>query len=562
MADIIDRNYFSETKNSPSNLVKVTIDDRGQNAVYVGSTGAALVRMRENTTTVVQGTGGIFSSKPRERSKSYKYTELDVDTQKMLLASGVKEFAGTKIPEEPKNSLRTGMKTVSPNIFDDGTFSEVIDGVVSKDSRYIPTARIPDSYTYNFALNMGDRSIPISKKGNTQFAKPAVMFDSSFEEELAKARYLIGMEPYLTQEQATLFDHYTYRKYKTPNSSNAFAGAFIHIFITRPDLNLFMRGMDGMSLRPDVYQNSELASLIDLNPMGATSLVRRWKTGMTTDINLFLSNKATGVTLDNESIDEHNFVEAYNGSKPPFAGRFENTEGDISITFNETQDLAVSNTILLWLKYMHAVYIGEISPLGSPDEIAAKLYTNYTPHQHALWRRLDTHSSIYIIATDMTQRNIIFWRKYFGIFPKGTAHGGLTADGNGKAVEGMRKISIPFRYTTFRTNNLVDLFAFNSLNDIHVLYDSHSGFAGNSYLAPDVNVATEHDQIAGLPFVTFDDYDLRYITEGLKNLRPMHCPQLIFTRSDGALIPDNPDDYQKYWVNKYWGSPSRYSTRA
>ena len=525
-----------------------------ENNIFVKSSGRPVISAKQHIFEP-EKSSGIFSASQRDTLTRYKNVTIDVETQRLLRSAGVDTLNGTEIPENPTKPLKTGARQIDPNIHDTGVFSEIQPTPNNPDLRYIVTARSPDSFNYHFELNRNDDSIPIEQKGHAQYQRTVSMTDSEFETELAKARYLSGMEPYLDAVSAKEFDHFTYWRYKQPNSNNAFQGAFVHIFISRPDLHLFDRSKSGMELRSDVLSIPELASIIYTHPECAESLVQRWQTKAMTDINIFLSNRACGIQLSNDQIDDHQFVEGFTRIKPTFGGRMDNPEGDIDVTFNETQDLSVSNTILLWMKYIHATYTGDLSPLVNETAKSRHQFTRNIWHNNPLWRRLDSLASIYIIVTDMTQRNIIFWRKYFGVYPKATAFAGLSQDGAGRIVEGVRKISIPFKYTTFRSNNIVDLYAFNRLSNLRqTLGDSIGVFADNVYQTWDQNSVNEHDNISGLPFVAIEQHiNTSFLDYNRRIAEKMYNPQLLFTRSDGAFIPANYEDFQKNFVAKYWG---------
>lgn len=538
--------------------------------IFVQSDGTSMAKMAPNTWRPIPGST-MFSSSVRDTPSWYGKRYIDVETQKILRTAGVEVIEGIPIPENPTKPLDTKTTKRLGNIHDSGIFAEIetndpsIPGPVREDNRYIVTARVPDSYTYHYERQKYNTKISPLKKGNPLFEKPTNLSDPSFEDELAKARYLSGMEPYLDEESARKFDHFTYWKYKTPNSAVAFRGAYVHIFISKPDIHIFDRSKSGLVLRSDIASYPELSSIIYTHPDCAQSLVQKWQTGAMTDINLFLSNHATGIQLSNERLDEHSFAEAFTRIKPTYGGRMDVPEGELEITFNETQDLAVSSTMLLWMKYIHATYTGKISALMCDNSLRRSSFERNSNHLYPMWRTLDSLASVYVFATDMTQRKIIFWRKYFGVFPKSTSFSGLSPSGEGKIVENVRKVSIPFQYVTYRTNNIVDLYAFNRLSDLNrTIGDPLSKMKNNIYQTFDNTVSTEHDQISGIPFVAIEQHVSNVFNDYNKTLPgKMYSPQLLFARSDGAFIPTDPGKYAEEWINRYWGSPLRFpSTQA
>lgn len=532
----------------------------GEGNLFIRSTGESIITLRQFNFTPVRWAGIVTHFAP-EIPYHYKTQSLSIEAQNLLKQSGIASVFGTPLPKEVTKPLVIGQR-IDPNakeapaVFIERSTSGITDSEEAADRRYMVRNRVPDSVSYHYTRQMSDSSVPGIKKEHAQYAQPPSDY-YHFETELAKARYLTGMPPYLTEDNARNFDHFTYWKYKMSNPGNAFHGAFIHIFISRPDLHLFDRYKTTFTLRDDVMSNAELASLCYMCPDGAVSLVGKWQSKAVTDINLFLSNRAIGLDLGAESLGTHETVEGFNGIKQLFGGRFDNPNGQIDITFSETQDLSVSNTITLWMKYIGETYIGSLSPLvDSSHPINRSTFSYNTGYLHPMWRRIDSLASMYIIATDMTQRNIIFWRKYFGLFPAGNSYAGLSPSGDGKIAEGIRKVTIPFKYTTFRTNNIVDLYAFNRLSDIRRALNNGSNIfmRDNRYQVRDPNTVEDHDVIAGLPFVAIDQSINPTINNYNKTVpQSMYLPQLLFTRSDGAFIPQNSSTYSS-WVVKNWGT--------
>lgn len=551
---------YAFTKNSKYYTIGKYGESEGH--LFVGTLGKSYVTLNLPLYQPIQYDSKLFRHMSSEYNPLYEQSILDVDTQKALLAAGIRTVEGVKIPSDPKTHLVTGGLHRKPgSITDTGIFGEVSGSnntESERDRRYYVRTRVPDSANYHYERQKDDPSIPFLEKMHAQYQRPIELGDPDFEDQIAKARYLSGMTPYLTNEEAKQFEHFTYWRYKNLPDADLFRGAYVHIFITRPDLHLLDRFDTGprAKFRNDVMANRELYSLVMLNPEGALSLIGRWQTKAMTDINLFLSNRACGVSLSNETLDDHSFVDNFTKINMSFGGRMDNQEGNFDITFAETDDMSVSNTILLWMKYIHATYTGLLSPLC--DGKWTDRNNVNMGHHHPIWRRLDSLASAYVIATDMTQRKVIFWRKYFGIYPTHSSGSGMSFS-DSRMAEDVRKVTTSFKYTTFRTNNIADLYAFNRLSDLNYTFTKgNEAFKGDMYQVKDPNTIYDHNIISGLPFVALENHITDTPGEYNRTLpRQMITPHLLFTRTDGAFLPNGtPEEMSKY-VNRYWGGLSR-----
>lgn len=510
-------------------------------------------------------TSSMFKETDGPTASKYEYVTIDQSTQQLLKASGVYSINGVSIPKNPNGNMYTGLIKHANGIYDSGVFKKVGGAGQgasdsARDANLMVTSRVPDAVNYNYAKNQGTSGLSQREREHPQFKANIATLDAKFEAELAQARYLSGVMPYLNDHQAKEFDHFTYWKYKQVNTSNIFRGAYVHIFITRPDLHIFDRMESGREFRTEVLNDPDMATTIYMNPELALSLVDREQTGAMTNLNLFLSNRATAVSFDNEATDDHQFVEGFNKIAPSFGGRADNPPGQLDIIFNETQDLSVSNSALMWMRYIHLTYTGKISPLfdRTTDPLQMKREIGGVfPRLHPMFRRHDSLASIYIMATDMTQRNLIFWRKYFGVYPKGTAYAGLSKSQGVGLSEGSRTSQIPFKYITFRTNSMTDLYAFNRLSALD--YALSKGFQ-----TWDPQVSNDYENIAGLPFVAIE----QNISSSLDRFNyqiptKMYMPKLMFARTDGAFIPSSSEmSFKRNFIGKYWGDIGQTLTSA
>lgn len=76
--------------------------------------------------------------------------------------------------------------------------------------------------------------------------------------------------------------------------------------------------------------------------------------------------------------------------------------GSFTVNFDDDRNLSVFQQLKAWVDYISGVYIGEIDPTYSS----------------VINRELDYAANVYYILTAEDGYTILFWSKYYGVFPK------------------------------------------------------------------------------------------------------------------------------------------------
>lgn len=210
------------------------------------------------------------------------------------------------------------------------------------------------------------------------------------------------------------FQHNTeyYNRFKAAMPDDTLSRGFMHIFFTRPDCNLLSGG--GTSLKSDIKNNPSLSYIYSKKPELVKQLVLN--NGESHDFMMLLSNKAKNFSLTDEGIVSDKYGKTFGGYSVSF-GRRKDSElgGSFDITYNDTRDLDIINLHKLWIDYINNVYRGIWVP---------KIEYIYN-------KIIDYACSVYIIITAEDFETILFWTKYYGVFPINVPYSGLSWSGNG-----------------------------------------------------------------------------------------------------------------------------------
>ena len=268
------------------------------------------------------------------------------------------------------------------------------------------------------------------------------------------------------------FTKYTeyYNRFKLPTLNDAFQKGFAHVFFTRPDCNL----VNGTATKlNDSFKNDpEFSYAWKNNPALVKQLVI--ENGQKHDFMLALSNKAAGFSTNDEFINTDTYGKSYKGWQIAYGkNNIESkSAGDFNVTFNDDRTLHIYQLHKLWVDYISDVYQGKKSPK--------------TPY--ILTKILDYASSCYYIITAEDGETIIFWSKYYGVFPT-TIPSNQFSWAQGNIIE-KPQIDIKYQYSFKEDMNPEALIEFNinagvqgnaSMTYVPV-YDPKLGHAGTTWV--------------------------------------------------------------------------------
>lgn len=200
-----------------------------------------------------------------------------------------------------------------------------------------------------------------------------------------------------------LYRTYTecYNRFKIHNPNDALHKTYSHVFFVRPDCNVLYRKGFGWKLPEGLEDNPNFVYAYHKSPELLRQLIN--DAGYNHDFMLFLSNKARSFQLSDEFINFDTYGKTNTGHKVAYgkSNVESKTAGDFSISYVDDRDLHVFHIHKLWADYISNVYQGIFDP----------------KENYMIDKILDYVANVYYIMTAEDGETVIFWSKYYGVFP-------------------------------------------------------------------------------------------------------------------------------------------------
>ena len=231
-----------------------------------------------------------------------------------------------------------------------------------------------------------------------------------------------------------------YNRFKKADLSLMLRNGIPHVFFVRPSCNILdsnhklLSALTGNKIFEYAYHSNEwiLKELVANNGQGH-------------DFMMLLSNFASSFSLTDEYIDNSTYGKTFTGNQIAYgqSNAHSKTAGTFEITFNDDKRLHIYQLHKIWCDYISGVYRGEIAPAVS--SIKSKI--------------LDYTSAVYYIVTADDGETIIFWSKYYGVFPT-TIPSNQYSWGSGNTINDT-KLSITYSYSYKEDFNPYSIMEFN-----------------------------------------------------------------------------------------------------
>lgn len=243
-----------------------------------------------------------------------------------------------------------------------------------------------------------------------------------------------------------VYQYYTkyYNKYKLKNPNDQLTKSFPHVFIMRPDCNIFPDKPGELNqqlaiLSEFYYANKHCPEM--LNQLTQTN------SGYNHDFMLYLSNKAESMQINDEYIGQDTYGPGLTGYKIPYGkdNVGSRTSAEFSINYIDDRDLHIYNLHKLWIDYISYQYRGIVSPK-----------TDY------IWYKIiDYATCLYYFLCAEDGETIIFWSKYWGVFPTQTSSSKYSFSLNGGPIT-TPEIEIQYKYAWKEDFNPLSIVEFNT----------------------------------------------------------------------------------------------------
>lgn len=381
---------------------------------------------------------------------------------------------------------------------------------------------IQNSQNFPRMVNPGSTTTMLAAKYDYQIipGKNAFYSSSTLEERLKDARKEFGIHVHGNNSMARLIKYYMYNRYKSPDINLAFNKATTHVFFTRPDLNILscnngkVNGANSQTLH-----HSESSMIYQRYPELFKLLTDRVRCGDDNNFNMLLSNQVESFDIPDETINTVDIGKSWNEYAISYGDAYTGrAAGDFSCTFRETSDLSILNLLKLWISYIDNVGRGAWSPSYNlnGDGVSTKINDS-----HVYSRTLDYAASVYVFKCGPDGEDILYWSKYYGVFPTNTGSSSLSWN-IGDSITDVPKPSIKFKYSFKRDMSPITLLEFNKIANIDRSVKS----------VPAYSLATNecYQPFVGKPFIefktanpTFKQGSLNY-SQGLSQIRLKFAP--------------------------------------
>lgn len=233
-----------------------------------------------------------------------------------------------------------------------------------------------------------------------------------------------------------------YNRFKVANPNLALQKGFPHVFFVKPSCNIF-DSASASKLRPELESHDLFSYTWNNSPTVVKELSK--VNGSKHDFMLTLSNAVASFSLNEEFINSETYGKTYTGYKIAYGKHSveSKTAGEFQVTFNDDKNLNIYQLHRLWVEYISGVYRGEISPTS--ETIINKI--------------LDYTGACYYILTAEDGETVIFWSKYYGVFPTNIPSTQYSW-GTGNLIHNTQ-LDINFRYSFKEDFNPYSIVEFN-----------------------------------------------------------------------------------------------------
>lgn len=358
--------------------------------------------------------------------------------------------------------------------------------------------------------------------GDTRYSSGNI---KTLESKLASARASLGIQVHGNNDIARAVKYYMYNRFKVPDSNMAYNRTFTHVFFTRPDLNILRCG-GGNVYGPatQVKNHSDTALLYRMNPYLFKLLTDRIRCGDSNNFNMLLSNQVESFTIEDENLNAMEVGKSWVGNTMYYGDQYTGrSAGEFRCSFRELQDLSIIKLMKLWCTYIDNVSRGAWSP--SYDLHGSAMLSKYGNYgasvstdpvctdvnaSYVYSKTMDYAASAYVFTCGPDGESILYWSKYYGIFPANTGASMLSWDVNTPAGQENSKLDITFKYCYKKDLSPISLIEFNELggfsststSETYGTYTTNVKTGSEASFNPNYNHSSR--PFVGCPFIEFD----------------------------------------------------------
>lgn len=263
----------------------------------------------------------------------------------------------------------------------------------------------------------------------------------------------------------------TYNRTHLPVADAEFRKGFRHTFFSRPECYLMYSNNGKPMLCEQAEHDEDFLSLYMRAPHIVNLLSPSYVTGthgissvggtgisFQDNWNYLLSNRVLGVSVNEETLTQKETMAKTAEGYTVIPGLHveSRTGSTISISFKETKDLEVSDFIRGWMMYIHKRARGYFYPpyngyqyentfFPTNRQVVNIAKSGLRDQLHPYDRALEYCASMFDFVTNESDSRILYWCKYYGIYPVSLSSP-VSYENNGPLTNENMKIDVTFRY--------------------------------------------------------------------------------------------------------------------
>lgn len=262
-----------------------------------------------------------------------------------------------------------------------------------------------------------------------------------------------------------------YNRTRIPIADIEHRKAFRYIFITRPECYLMTRDDN---LCQQAFQDDDIRTCWHRFPhvIRALSPVyispsRNSKLG-NANWNYLLSNRVMSMGNQGQTLSViDSMTKSVRGATiTPGKQVTSNLGGTIDLTFRDTKYFDVYETLRIWMWYIHKRRSGQFFPPFNGYQYVngfttGTVDTSGGSKMHPYDRAIEYGATIFDIITNETGTKILYWCKYYGVYPTNVQSTLLSNQQNAGAILGEATVTSTFQYQYKQENVFKTLVEFN-----------------------------------------------------------------------------------------------------
>lgn len=308
-----------------------------------------------------------------------------------------------------------------------------------------------------------------------------------------KLNVSVGLPSSEIDTHAKILQHNTsyYNRFKLPNYNEELQRGFGHVFFVAPSCNILSSASG--TLADSVSSNSVFLYAQQAAPQLLQELSNI--NNRATDFSLLLSNQVLNFSPSDEVIDTDTYGKTYTGYKIVYGKTNidSKTAGSLQFKFQDDRNLRIYQLHKLWVEYINGCYRGTIEPTTA--DIFNKV--------------LDYTGAVYYILTAEDNESIIYWCKYYGIFPSTAPTSQLSWSANSRIEKPEVDVTYQYSFKDDYNPDIITEFNYNARVDSGSMtyiptYDKKLGHAGTTYVGSPFIVIEKNPSIGSY------EYKLRF----------------------------------------------------